>query len=166
MLKVFNNTEWNELGARILLPVHDELIAEVPMRNAERAGQLLGQLMSDAGDFLPFKINCDVTTTLRWYGLSYPCVYDKPASIEDTTILTPSEISWIQYHLFDLEYALPVHEKEGVKLEGDAALGVDGEWSDDMDNYIDDYISRNHITKEEFIDHIENKVVYDLQKIK
>lgn len=166
MLKVFNNKEWNELGARILLPVHDELIAEVPIRNAERAGELLGQLMSEAGNFLPFTISCDVATTIRWYGLSYPCQYDKPTSIDNIASLTASEISWIQYHLFETEYALPIHKKEGVTLEGDAALGVDGEWSEDGERFISDYINRYHISKDEFIDHIESKVVYDLQKLK
>lgn len=165
MLKVFNSKEWNELGARILLPVHDELIAEVPIRNADRAGELLGRLMSEAGSFLPFTISCDVATTIRWYGLSYPCQYDKPASIDNIGSLTASEISWIQYHLFEMEYALPIHKKDGVKLEGDAALGVDGEWSEDGERFISDYINHYHISKDEFIDHIENKVVYDLQKI-
>jgi len=165
ILKVFNNPEWLALGGRVLLPVHDELIAEIPIRNAQRGGELLSQLMSEAGNFLPFKINCDVTTTLRWYGLSYPCEYQKPTSIEKPEELSESEIAWVQYHLFELEYKLPTHKKEGVKLEGDKALGVDGEWSEDMDKNILDYLNRYHISKEEFINHIENKVVYDLQII-
>lgn len=165
ILKVFNDAEWKALGGRVLLPVHDELIAEIPIRNAEKGGEILSRLMSEAGNFLPFKINCDVTTTLRWYGLAYPCIYTRPESIEDYSKLTTSEISWLQYHLFELEYPLPIHKKDGIKLEGDAALGVDGEWSEDMDRFITDYMSRNRITKEEFLDHIENKVVYDLQKI-
>lgn len=164
ILKVFNDPEWAAIGGRVLLPVHDELIAEVPLRNADKGGEILSRLMSEAGNFLPFKINCDVTTTLRWYGLAYPCIYEKPKAIEDVTSLTPSEISWVQYHLFELEYKLPVHKKEGVKLEGDAALGVDGEWSEDMDNYITDYLNRYHISKDEFIDHIDKQVIYDLQK--
>ena len=164
MLKVFSNPEWHAIGGRVLLPVHDELIAEVPIENAERGGELLSKMMSEAGSFLPFTISCDVTTTLRWYGLAYPCVYTKPQSIEDIDSLTESEIAWIQYHLFELEYPLPIHKKEGVKLEGDKALGVDGEWSEEVSLFMNDYINRYHISKEEFIDHIENKVVYDLQK--
>ena len=164
MLKVFNNKEWNELGARVLLPVHDELIAEVPIRNAKRAGELLGSLMSEAGNFLPFTINCDVTTTYRWYGLDCPCPYTKPNSMEN---LTEDEIRWIQYQLFECEYVLPVfNDPDGKKPIGDAALGVNGIWTEDMDNAINDYINRYHIDKSEFLDHIENKVIYDLQKLK
>lgn len=166
ILKVFNDPEWAALGGRVLLPVHDELIAEIPMRNAERGGEILSRLMSEAGNFLPFKINCDVTTTHRWYGLSYPCVYQKPQSIEAPETLSVDEIAWVQYQLFELEYLLPIHKKEGVKLEGDKALGVDGEWSEAMDNYIADYINRYHIDKDMFLDHIEKQVMYDLQILK
>ena len=80
--------------------------------------------------------------------------------------LTADEIAWVQYHLFELEYKLPIHKKDGVKLEGDAALGVDGEWSDELSSYILDYIQKYHISEDSFIDHIENKVVYDLQSLK
>ena len=166
IIKVFNDPEWAEIGGRILLPVHDEFIAEAPIRNAARAGEILSRLMSEAGNFLPFKINCDVTTTLRWYGLEYPCKYSKPTTIADPTALTADEIAWVQYHLFELEYKLPIHKKDGVKLEGDAALGVDGEWSDELSSYILDYIQKYHISEDSFIDHIENKVVYDLQSLK
>lgn len=166
LIKVFNNPEWKALGARVLLPVHDELIAEAPLRNAKRAGELLSALMSEAGSFLPFTINCDVTTTLRWYGLAYPCEYTKPESIEHPDQLSESEIAWVQYQLFELEYPLPIHKKEGVKLEGDKALGVDGEWSEEMDRFIADYMTRYNIGPDQFLDHIENKVIYDLQKIK
>lgn len=166
IIKVFNDPEWAEIGGRILLPVHDEFIAEAPIRNAARAGEILSRLMSEAGNFLPFKINCDVTTTLRWYGLEYPCKYSKPTTIVDPTALTPDEIAWVQYHLFELEYKLPIHKKDGVKLEGDAALGVDGEWSDELSSYILDYIQKYHISEDSFIDHIENKVVYNLQSLK
>ena len=164
LLKIFNNEEWHKLGARVLLPVHDELIAEVPIRNAKRAGELLGGLMSEAGSFLPFTINCDVTTTYRWYGLDCPCPYTKPVSLED---LNEDEIKWVQYQLFECEYILPVfNDPDGKKPIGDAALGVNGIKSDAMYEAIQDYITRNHITEDEFIDHIENKVIYDLQKLK
>ena len=164
LLKIFNNEEWHQLGARVLLPVHDELIAEVPIRNAKRAGELLGGLMSEAGSFLPFTINCDVTTTYRWYGLDCPCPYTKPTSLEN---LSEDEIRWVQYQLFECEYILPVfNDPDGKKPIGDAALGINGVQTDVMDNAIKDYIIRNHITENEFIDHIEDKVIYDLQKLK
>jgi hypothetical protein len=163
MLKIFNNQEWKELGAKVLLQVHDELIAEVPIRNAKRAGELLGSLMSEAGNFLPFTISCDVTTSIRWYGLEYPCPYDRPVSVDPQT-LSASEIKWIQYHLFDCEYQLPVYdEPDGKKPMGDAAFGVNGIWSDDMDINITDYCNRYNIGRDVFISDIETRVIYGLR---
>lgn len=166
MLKVFNNKEWQELGARVLLPVHDEIIAEVPIRNAKRAGELLGSLMSEAGSFLPFTISCDVTTTYKWYGLEYPCSYPKPTAF-NLDDMSEDDIKWIQYHLFECEYSLPVYnDKDGKKPIGDASLGINGTRSSEFDTAITDYMNRYHISKEEFLDHIEAKVTYDLQKLK
>jgi len=168
LLKIFNNKEWCELGARILLPVHDELIAEVPIRNAKRAGELLGSLMSEAGSFLPFTINCDVETSYRWYGLSYPCEYERPESLNNEnpfSSLTESQIKWIQYHLFECEYTLPVYkDKDGKKPLGDAALGVNGVWSQETENAVNDYLHRHNITLPEFMDNIFHRVNGDIIK--
>lgn len=169
MLKIFNNKEWNELGARVLLPVHDELIAEVPIRNAKRAGELLGSLMSEAGNFLPFTISCDVETTYKWYGLEYPCPYTRPNVDEDTKLseLPASEIQWIQYHLYECEYTLPVYkDKDGKKPLGDAALGVNGIWSQETEDAINDYIKKHSISLNEFIDDIYHRVNGDVMKNK
>lgn len=168
LLKIFNNKEWNELGARILLPVHDELIAEVPIRNAERAGELLGQLMSEAGSFLPFTISCDVETSYKWYGLSYPCAYERP---ELTTCENPfanlseNQIKWIQYYLFECEYTLPVYkDKEGRKPMGDAALGVNGVWSQETEDALNDYLTRYKVSLDNFTDNIFHRVNGDVIK--
>lgn len=95
MLKVENDEEWKRLGGRILVPVHDELIAEVPIENWKEGGERLSQLMCEAANFLPFSIKCDVTTTYRWYGLEYPCPYKQPESIQN--LADESEINWVLY---------------------------------------------------------------------
>jgi hypothetical protein len=121
--------------------------------------------MSEAGSFFPFTISCDVTTTHRWYGLSYPCIYEEPSAddILDEN-LPESKISWIQYHLFEMEYSLPIiPNADGSKLEGDAALGVNGIWSEALKTYIDDYVQRYHIEPKDFVVHIKDKVINDLQ---
>jgi len=169
ILKVFNDPEWQRIGGRVLLPVHDELIAEVPMENYEEGEKILSRLMSEAGSFFPFTISCDVTTTLRWYGLEYPCKYEKPENLTESTgfgALSPSNISWIQYHLFEMEYTLPIYKNDdGSKPEGDAALGVNGKWSNEVEACVFDYIDRYNISIDNFVNHIENKVVYDYIKM-
>lgn len=159
MLKLQNSEEWAAIGGRLLVPVHDELIAEVPIDKWKEGGELLSRLMSEAGEFLPFPISCDVTTTLRWYGLEYPCPYPKPVSVDTAE---PDEVKWIQYHLFESEYELPVYKDEnGEKPKGDAALGVNGIISDEYIRAIDDYRRRYKLnTEQEFLDFIEHKVIY------
>lgn len=156
MLLVSNNKRWNEIGARILLPVHDELIAEVPEDNYEEAAELLSSLMCKAADFLPFSSKCDVTITRRWYGLEYPCPYPKPKSLDN---LSEDEIKWIQYHLVECEYELPVIQQGPDKPRGDAAKGVNGIDSEELRSAINEYKSFYNLTSdEEFINHIYTKV--------
>lgn len=159
MLKISNNDEWKKLGGRLLVPVHDELICEFPIENYKRGAELLSSLMSEAGDFLPFPINCDVEITRRWYGLEFPCPYDKPDSL--TKELTESEIKWVQYMLYEREYLLPLHKEEfGEEFRGDIAKGVDGIWTSALEAYIIDYINQYGLQYDEFINHIEKLVLY------
>ena len=156
MLMLENDPEWKAIGGRLLVPVHDELICEVPIENYERGAELLSKLMCDAGKFLPFPIKCDVEISYRWYGLSYPCPYPQPDSLNNLSV---EEIKWVQYHLTELEYALPIYNDEnGDKPRGDAAKGVNGIISDEYTDAIRDYINRYRISEDEFIPHIKNKV--------
>lgn len=160
LLLISNNEEWKRLGARIICPVHDEILAEVPIQNAERGGQLLSELMCKAAEFLPFDSKCDVETSFRWYGLSYPCTYPKPKSVEDLESLSADEIRWIQYNLFEHEYTLPVYKDEnGEKPKGDAAKGVNGVVSEELYEAIRSYVRKYGITKAQFIQHIDTNTV-------
>lgn len=159
ILKLENDQRWKDIGGRLLIPVHDELICEVPMKYADEAGKLLSEIMSDAGSFLPFTISCDVTTTLRWYGLEYPCPYTEPKSLKN---VTEDEIKWIQYMLVESEYILPVFPDEnGEKARGNAAYGVNGKITDDMQDAIHDYMIKYNLkSDEDFLSHIKSKVLY------
>ena len=165
ILMLEHNEEWKSIGGRLLVPVHDELIAEVPIENWKRGGELLSEMMCKAASFLPFPSKCDVTTTLRWYGLEYPCKYKKPESIVTDD---PEEIKWIQYHLFESEYVLPVYKNEdGSKPRGDAAMGINGKKSDEYEDAIVHYLSRYHVTQEQFIEDIEKRVTFgDIESLK
>ena len=69
MILVGNNQELKDLGFRLLIPVHDELIGECPIENAKRCKQLFAELMSKAaGSRLTIPIKCDVEVTRQWYG--------------------------------------------------------------------------------------------------
>ena len=155
ILNLANSKEWKEIGARLLVCVHDELIAEVPFENKELGEKVLAKLMIDAADFLPFSMKCDVETTYRWYGLEAPCPYNKATSIDTKD---EEEIKWIQYHLIEMEYLLPIIKDESGEARGNAAYGVNGIRTDEMEKAIFDYMSTRSISSDEFIDRIEQEV--------
>lgn len=69
MIKINNDARLKELGFRILIPIHDELLVECPKENAKECAERFSQLMSEApGEKFTIPINCDVEVTERWYG--------------------------------------------------------------------------------------------------
>ena len=69
MISLHNNQRLKELGFRMLIPVHDEIIAECPEENMKECSELLAQTMSDAAaEILDMPINCDVAISKCWYG--------------------------------------------------------------------------------------------------
>ena len=69
MILVGNDNRLKELGFQILIPVHDELIAQCPIENAVECKKRFAQLMSDAAkDRLEVPISCDVACSYQWYG--------------------------------------------------------------------------------------------------
>jgi DNA polymerase I-like protein with 3'-5' exonuclease and polymerase domains len=69
MIELSQNERLKELGFRILIPVHDEIIAECPEENAKECSELLASTMSHAAkEILKMPIRCDVSITKCWYG--------------------------------------------------------------------------------------------------
>ena len=158
ILLIENNEEWKKLGAHLLVPVHDELIAEAPIENAEEAGKLLSKLMCEAASFLPFDSKCDVEQSWRWYGMEAPCPYKEPLYF-NLDEMVEDEVKWVQYHVVECEYPLPVFKDEnGEKPRGDAAKGVNGLVTDELKSIVQDYCHRYSITTDEFISHIKKRV--------
>ena len=58
-----------ELGFRLLIQVHDELIGECPEENMKECSELLADIMSKSAEkILEMPIKCDVDLTYAWYG--------------------------------------------------------------------------------------------------
>lgn len=158
LLNIFNSDEWKQIGGKVLVPVHDEIIVEVPAENAEKGAELLSSMMSDAGNFLPFPINCDVETWYRWSGMDAPCPYKEPLYF-NLDEMVEDEVKWVQYHVVECEYPLPIFKDEnGEKPRGDAAKGVNGLVTDELKSIVQDYCHRYSITTDEFISHIKKRV--------
>ena len=69
MVNIFKDSEMQRLGFKLLIPVHDELLGECPLENAEEVSERLGYLMSHAAqpevDDVPFVT--DPYVLKRWY---------------------------------------------------------------------------------------------------
>lgn len=69
MIELYNNERLRELGFRMLIPVHDEIIAECPRENLKECAELLASTMSHAAEeILEMPIKVDVECTTAWYG--------------------------------------------------------------------------------------------------
>lgn len=69
MIELGKNRELKNLGFRLLIPVHDEIIAECPQENIKQCSALLAETMSKAAEnILKMPIKCDVAVTKQWYG--------------------------------------------------------------------------------------------------
>ena len=69
MVDLGNNQRLKELGFRLLVQVHDEVIAECPEENMKECSELLARVMSAAAEkILEMPIKCDVALTREWYG--------------------------------------------------------------------------------------------------
>ena len=69
MIKIVNDKRLKELGFRLLIPIHDELIGECPEENAKEVSERFTHLMNIAGgERFTIPIKCDAEVTYRWYG--------------------------------------------------------------------------------------------------
>lgn len=69
LISIYNNKRMKELGFKIILTVHDEIIGECPVDNVEECGKLLSECMIGAARpecSCPMK--CDVEISKQWYG--------------------------------------------------------------------------------------------------
>ena len=65
---IYNNKELRDLGFRMLIPVHDEILAECPKENVKRCAELMSELMLYAGKDLCVPLSCDTEVFNSWYG--------------------------------------------------------------------------------------------------
>ena len=69
MIDLHNNKRLKELGFKLLIAVHDEVIAECPKENIKECSELLASTMSKAAEkILEMPIKCDVDVMREWYG--------------------------------------------------------------------------------------------------
>lgn len=67
-VEIYKNKRLKELGFKLLIPVHDEFIAECPKENAKECAELFSKCMADAARDMNIPISTDVSISERWYG--------------------------------------------------------------------------------------------------
>lgn len=68
MIRIYHDQKMRDLGFRLMICVHDELIGECPKENREEVSQRLSQLMIDAAaEVCSIPMKCDAVATGRWY---------------------------------------------------------------------------------------------------
>lgn len=65
---IYDNERLKELGFKLLIPIHDEYLAECPKENARECAKIFSDCMCQAAEALNIPIKCDTTITDRWYG--------------------------------------------------------------------------------------------------
>ena len=68
MIELYNCQELKDLGFKMLIPVHDEIIAECPKEHSGRCAQLMSEMMLKAGQDLCVPLKCDTDAFYHWYG--------------------------------------------------------------------------------------------------
>lgn len=75
MINIHNDKELNELGFRMLITVHDEILGECPEENAERAAERLAEVMKDTSKpYMNVPMEVDTYVVRRWYEDEYAAV--------------------------------------------------------------------------------------------
>lgn len=68
MIKIYNDKELNDLGFKLLIGVHDELIGECPIENADKVADRLCYVMrTAAADKVEVPFKCDPDVATCWY---------------------------------------------------------------------------------------------------
>ena len=65
---ILDNARLRELGFRLLIPIHDEYLAECPKENVQECAKIFAECMCSAAKDLGIPIKCDVAITDVWYG--------------------------------------------------------------------------------------------------
>ena len=69
LIDLVNNQELKDLGFKINLTVHDEILGECPIENAKRCAEILTYTMAHSLDkYIDMPFKCDAEFSKAWYG--------------------------------------------------------------------------------------------------
>lgn len=71
MLNIANNARLKELGAYLILSIHDENLVVCNKEDAYEVSKIVEKCSIDAGEGLPVPLACDLAISDAWYGSEY-----------------------------------------------------------------------------------------------
>ena len=72
MIQIHNSQELKDLGAYLVMTIHDEVMLECPALYADRAAEILPRIMIDAAaPYIDVPMKCDPAVESRWYTSEY-----------------------------------------------------------------------------------------------
>lgn len=69
MIHIYNDQQLRDWGCKLVIQIHDEVIVEVPLKNARKCAERLSELMIEAPKSkltVPMKVDTEITRC--WYG--------------------------------------------------------------------------------------------------
>lgn len=69
MISIYNDQQLRDMGCKLVIQIHDEVIVEVPLENAKKCAERLAELMIEAPKSkltVPMKVDTEITRC--WYG--------------------------------------------------------------------------------------------------
>lgn len=71
MIRIHNNKRLRELGAHLIMSIHDENLVVCNKKDAYEVAKLVEKCSIEAGNMLPVPLSCDVAISDCWYGDEY-----------------------------------------------------------------------------------------------
>lgn len=69
MISIYNDQQLKDMGCKLVIQIHDEVIVEVPLENAKQCAKRIAELMIEAPKSklnVPMKVDTEITRC--WYG--------------------------------------------------------------------------------------------------
>jgi DNA polymerase I-like protein with 3'-5' exonuclease and polymerase domains len=67
-INLFSNARLKELGFKLLVPIHDEYLAECPIEHAKECAKLMTECMCASAEAIQLPIKVDIAVSYKWKG--------------------------------------------------------------------------------------------------
>lgn len=67
LVKLYNNKKLQDLGVKLIIPIHDEILFECPLENTDKATKIIKDIMENSfSEYLHIPMKCDIILLSKW----------------------------------------------------------------------------------------------------